>query len=282
MGAEPDRLSYRQSVTAFGDHVVAVAFFVTVGGAESLGSGDDFRRASCACRIGCMDSWTQRYAGSVVLHRFGAGLPGFVTDGHFGTTYMGVAVVGAWDVEQIGNRYHALDVVNLVLVATGLECCACQYYQGVTVVLVVVYIAVGDLSYYRGNEVISFDYSFIERVLIVDCALWFYVGKLLLLIDLAVVYPFWDIDIADPLGWVCLLSTILVAALLWYFRNQIGRRPLACTLFFLVTLSPILGFVNYGYMHANHYQYLAGVGVIATLVGVTTHYLRNLSGKHDG
>ena len=40
-------------------------------------------------------------------------------------------------------------------------------------------ITVGDLSFYQSREVLSLDYSLIERTLIAARALWFYAGKLL-------------------------------------------------------------------------------------------------------
>ena len=55
----------------------------------------------------------------------------------------------------------------------------------------------------------------------------------------------------------------------------VGRGPLAGALFFAVTLSPVLGFVNHGYMKysfvADRFQYLAGIGVIAVLIGAAVH-----------
>ncbi len=70
--------------------------------------------------------------------------------------------------------------------------------------------------------------------------------------------------------------------LLWVFRHRIGRGPLAGALFFAVTLSPTLGFVDYGYMLfsfvADRYQYLASLGVIAVLVGAAAHGTSRLPG----
>ena len=127
-------------------------------------------------------------------------------------------------------------------------------------------IAVGDLLFYQDVQPISLGYSMAERVLIAAHALWFYVGKLLWPVDLAVIYPHWDVNIADPAGWVYVVAAAAVAAALWFFRRRIGRGPLACALFFAVMLSPTLGFIDYGYMRysfvADRYQYLAGIGVI--------------------
>ena len=136
-------------------------------------------------------------------------------------------------------------------------------------------ITVGDLSFSRSVEPMSLGYSLAERTLIAAHALWFYVGKLLWPTNLAVVYPLWDIRVADPLAWGYLLAAVALAVALWYFRSQLGRGPLAWALFFAITLSPVLGFVDYGYMQfafvADRFQYLAGIGVMAVVIGAATY-----------
>ncbi len=128
-----------------------------------------------------------------------------------------------------------------------------------------------DLAFYTSREPLSLGYTFVERGLIAARALWFYVGKLLWPTDLAVIYPLWDIDAGDPVAWAYVLAAAALAASLWLWTERLGRGPLAGTLFFAVTLSPVLGFVDYGYMQfslvADRFQYLAGLGVLAVLVG---------------
>ena len=128
-----------------------------------------------------------------------------------------------------------------------------------------------DLSFYASREPLALGYSLADRVLIAARALWFYAGKLLWPTDLAVIYPLWDIDAADPLAWMYVLAAVALAAVLWLSRFRLGRGPLAGALFFAVTLSPVLGFVDYGYMQfslvADRFQYLAGLGVLAVLLG---------------
>ena len=60
--------------------------------------------------------------------------------------------------------------------------------------------AVADLSFSRSIEDLSFDFSFAERVLIAAHALWFYAGKLLWPVDLAVIYPHWAVR-ANIFAW---------------------------------------------------------------------------------
>ena len=143
-------------------------------------------------------------------------------------------------------------------------------------------IVVGDLSFYRSREFLSLDYSLIERTLIAARALWFYAGKLLWPSGLAIIYPLWDIRVADPLAWGYLVAAVALAVALWHFRPQLGRGPLAGALFFAVTLSPVLGFVDYRYMEyafvADRFQYLAGIGVLAVVIGAVAYSVRRLSG----
>ena len=131
-------------------------------------------------------------------------------------------------------------------------------------------ITAADLAFYTSREPLSLGYSAVERVLIASRALWFYVGKLLWPTDLAVIYPLWEVRAGDGLGWVYVAAAAAVAAALWLTRHRIGRGPAAGAAFFAVTLSPMLGFVDYGYMQfslvADRFQYLAGIGVMAVLV----------------
>ena len=141
-------------------------------------------------------------------------------------------------------------------------------------------IVYADWLFYSTRESISFGYSMMERGLIAARALWFYAGKLLWPTELAVIYPHWDL--ADPLGWGYVVAAAVMAVGLYCSRHRIGRGPLAGALFFAVTLSPVLGFIDYGYMQfsfvADRFQYLAGIGVLAVLVGGVAQGVGKLSG----
>lgn len=143
--------------------------------------------------------------------------------------------------------------------------------------------AVADMLFYQNVQPISLGYSVPERVLIAARALWFYAGKLLLPVDLAVIYPHWNVSVTNLLGWLYVIAAVAVAVALWLLRGRIGRGPLACALFFAVMLSPALGFVDYGYMRysfvADRYQYLAGIGVIVLFAAAATYGSRRLPGS---
>ena len=143
--------------------------------------------------------------------------------------------------------------------------------------------AVADMLFYQYVQPLSLGYSMPERLLIAAHSLWFYVGKLLLPVDLAVIYPHWDVSVTNLLGWLYVIAATAMAVALWLLRSRIGREPLACALFFAVMLSPTLGFVDYGYMRysfvADRYQYLAGIGVIVLFGAVAAYGSRRLPGS---
>ena len=144
-------------------------------------------------------------------------------------------------------------------------------------------IAAADLSFYDVREPLSLGYTAVERLLIAAHALWFYAGKLLWPGGLAVIYPHWETGAGDPVAWGYVAAGVAVAAVLWFLRGRVGRGPLAGVLFFAVTLSPVLGFVEYGYMQfsfvADRHQYLAGMGLMAVLVGAAVRGAERLPAK---
>ena len=143
--------------------------------------------------------------------------------------------------------------------------------------LVAVAISVGDLSYYTSGREFAIDHGVVERLMIAARALSYYALKIVWPTDLSVIGPVWDIDTGDLLAWGHVVAALGLAALLWSVRHRIGRGPLAGALFFVVTLSPVLGFVDFAYMRisfvADRYAYLPGIGVIAVLIGAATHYV---------
>ena len=140
-----------------------------------------------------------------------------------------------------------------------------------------------DLAFYQSREPLDLGYSLIERALIAAHAFWFYVGKLFWPFDLSIIYPFWDHT--NPFEWLYVAAIAATAIGLWTMRRRWGRGPIACFLFFAVTLSPALGFIDYGYMQysfvADRFQYLAGFGVIALAVAAMVSSVKAL-GKMTG
>jgi tetratricopeptide (TPR) repeat protein len=108
-----------------------------------------------------------------------------------------------------------------------------------------------------------------ERPLTAAAVVWFYLFKALLPIDLAFVYPRWQVNAARLEWWLPLLAAIAVTALLWRHRRSWGWPVLFAWAYFCVSLAPVLGFTNVGFMEhslvADHYQHLALIGVVALL-----------------
>lgn len=129
-------------------------------------------------------------------------------------------------------------------------------------------ISFGDVWFFRSLTDLTFDLTWVDRVLIAGRSLWFYFAKILLPINLTLVYPFWDVSM---LHWLYLVAALALAAVLWLLRSRIGRGPLAGGLFFAIALSPTLGIVDHSFLEfsyvADRYQYLAMIGPIAVIVG---------------
>jgi Flp pilus assembly protein TadD len=121
----------------------------------------------------------------------------------------------------------------------------------------------------RGPE---WDHSFIDRCLIAGRALWFYAAKLVWPASLAFIYPRWIIDATVWWQYLFPIAAVAVVAGLFLARKRIGRGPLVAVLFFAGTLVPALGFFNvYPHIYsfvADHFQYLASIGLIALGVGL--------------
>lgn len=120
----------------------------------------------------------------------------------------------------------------------------------------------------RGAE---WDLGAVERVLIAGRVACFYFVKLVWPQPLMTVYPRWQISAADATQFAFPVIALAVPAALWWLRGRIGRGPLVSSLFFLGTLLPALGFIDvypfrYSFV-ADHYVYLASLGVIVPLVG---------------
>lgn len=110
----------------------------------------------------------------------------------------------------------------------------------------------------------AFSISLAGRLLIASRAIWFYLGKLFWPVGLAFSYPRWHIDPGNPLAWGWLAACAAAAAAICLTRDKLGRGPETAALYFVATLSPLLGFImeytfHYTYV-ADHYQYAASIG----------------------
>jgi protein O-mannosyl-transferase len=117
--------------------------------------------------------------------------------------------------------------------------------------------------------------SLTERLIVAGKAVWFYAGKALWPVDLSFVYPRWTIR--ENLWPVLGLGGI--AAVLWHYRQRDWVRAGLFGLgYFVTALLPVLGFFDIYYFRysfvADHFQYLASVGIIALVAAAGATFLR--------
>lgn len=131
-----------------------------------------------------------------------------------------------------------------------------------------------------GAEGADFDLHFLQRGVLAGRVIAFYLTKLLWPSNLTFIYPHWTISISDPLNWIVLALVIGTIAGLWMLRHRV-RGPLAALLFFVGTLVPVLGFFNvypflFSYV-ADHFQYLASLGIITLIAAMIAIGIARLS-----
>ncbi len=132
-----------------------------------------------------------------------------------------------------------------------------------------------------GAEGAAFDFSFVERCLIAGRAIWFYLAKLCWPTELVFIYPRWHINQAAAWQYLFPLGVLLLLAAFWELRRR-TRAPLAALLFFAGTLFPVLGFLNvfpfiFSFV-ADHFQYLASLGIITLFSAGAALLLRRTEG----
>ena len=126
---------------------------------------------------------------------------------------------------------------------------------------------------------VDFDFSVVERCLIASKALLFYPWKMLWPGPLIFIYPRWIIDSSSAATYwsVAAVGVIAAAAVVLFVRSR--RGPAVALAFYAGTILPALGFINV-YPHrfsfvADHFNYLASLGIIALVVGCATLLIRN-------
>jgi len=122
--------------------------------------------------------------------------------------------------------------------------------------------------YHQGTNRGLFTFlSPIERILVASRAVWFYLSKIFWPSNLTFIYPRWNISAAHVVDYIWLLAGVGACVAIYFLRRYVGRSVEVAAAFFVVTLSPVLGFVmlftfRYTFV-ADHYQYLACIGPIA-------------------
>jgi tetratricopeptide (TPR) repeat protein len=117
----------------------------------------------------------------------------------------------------------------------------------------------------------EFGLSPIDRSLIVGRAIWHYLAKVVLPVDLSFIYPRWSVNGAVWWQYLFPAAVLALGAVLWVLRRH-WRAPLAAFLYFAAMLLPVIGLFDvYAFRYswvADHWQYLAAIGPIAVGAGL--------------
>jgi protein O-mannosyl-transferase len=133
---------------------------------------------------------------------------------------------------------------------------------------------------YVGASGSDFALTGMDRVLVAGRAVWFYLGKLVWPAGLNFIYPHWNVSADAASQYLYPAAAGLFTLGLWLVRKR-TRAPLAAWLFFVGSLFPTLGFLNvfaflFSYV-ADHWQYLASIGVFAFVAAAAAMALARAS-----
>jgi protein O-mannosyl-transferase len=119
----------------------------------------------------------------------------------------------------------------------------------------------------------AFTFSWMQHLMIAGMNLWFYPFKLLWPHPLLEIYPRWNIDHFFFWQWIFPITAFAIPVVLWLWRKKIGRGPFMAVAYYGITITPVLGLTSFYTMVytfvADHYQYLACIGIIVFIVEPT-------------
>ena len=144
-----------------------------------------------------------------------------------------------------------------------------EFVQSIPFFVIGASIAIYDIVQMGAKGNMKFGYTFVQRIMIASRAVCFYLWKIIMPTNLAMIYPLWILS-EEKVIWY--LSVIFVACSLiglFLMRHRWGRGPISGLLFFGMTVGPTLGLIDYSYMLysfvADRYQYLAMLGPVTVL-----------------
>ena len=115
----------------------------------------------------------------------------------------------------------------------------------------------------------EFHFTIAQHLIIAGRDLWFYPVKLLWPWPLMAVYPRWHISHPAIWEWIFPITGFAVPVVLLALSRKIGRGPFVAVAAYGLMISPLLGFIAfyteiYTFV-ADHYQYLACIGIIVLI-----------------
>jgi tetratricopeptide (TPR) repeat protein len=117
------------------------------------------------------------------------------------------------------------------------------------------------------------------RIAGVGPAIWFYIGKALLPINLSPVYPQWTIDPHALISYIPHVCIAAVLVVLWVQQQRWGRGPFVTLAAFLLMLLPVVGLVNVNFhkfsLVADHWQYFSLPVAAAAIVWAVAKIFAN-------
>jgi tetratricopeptide (TPR) repeat protein len=126
----------------------------------------------------------------------------------------------------------------------------------------------------------QWDLTMAQRWMISGRDFWFYIGKLLAPIHQSFIYPRIEPSPHDSIQWLYPVAAIVVLILLYVASRKIGRGAFTAAICYLLLIFPALGFFTvypfrYSFV-ADHFQYLAGIPVIALGISIIAGILAPL------
>jgi tetratricopeptide (TPR) repeat protein len=104
--------------------------------------------------------------------------------------------------------------------------------------------------------------TWVVKIAMAAKAIWFYLGKALLPMNLSMIYPLWHFHGPALLEFMPLLGLGIGLLMLWFIRSSgCGKNILIIALLFIANLTPALGLVDMYYLTisrvSDHFQYLS-------------------------
>ncbi|MDC0935845.1 tetratricopeptide repeat protein [Pirellulales bacterium] len=112
--------------------------------------------------------------------------------------------------------------------------------------------------------------GFLSRLAASGWVFWFYVGKTVWPVDLAMAYPRWEVDPGRLLHWLPLVAYLAALTVCWRLQGKVGRGLFfglgACT----AMLFPVTGFFDMSFARfslvSDHLLYFPMIALLATIV----------------